>query len=283
MTGNSRAALPAHDDNVRTGPDDICFVIGRPRSGTTVFRKMLDTHPRMFDMGEIFNESNPNSYFRFLRRRQAQDPDALLPSQSVDNFLAYVRRCREKSLRKRPDSRVVVLDVKYDQAHLLCVPWWEITSLPRVFSLIREQEWRVIDIHRKDGAGMFVSNRVAIETGIYHSKAITDGSGQRARVHIDPRALIRQLKTTAQAYERVTGHFRGYDKYRKVIYEEMFDDGGLFRPALLDGLSTFFGVDNAFDPVPRLTKMLVDDIFAHVENAEEIRNVLGQHNMLRRP
>src|ERR1700727_463913 len=125
-----------------TDSDDVCFVIGRPRSGTTVFRNMLETNPALFDMGEIFNESNAGSYFHFLQRRQADDSSALFPGRSIENFDAYVRWCRARSIEKRPRSRHVVLDVKYDQAHLLTVPWWGFNSLPRIFLLMRERDWR---------------------------------------------------------------------------------------------------------------------------------------------
>jgi len=282
MTDDPEAASSRHGDDAGIGLDDVCFVIGRPRSGTTVFRKMLATHPGMFDLGEIFNESNSNSYFHFLRRLQVRDPNALLPSRSIDNFLAYMRRHHAIALEKRPNGRIAVLDVKYDQAHLLCVPWWNITSLPRLFSLIRERGWRVIDIHRQNSLAMLVSNDVAIATGIYHSRALADGHEQRAKVHIKPESLVRQLRATTLAYRSVAEHFRDYDKYIRVTYEEMFGghEGRHFKPALLNGLSTFLGINNAFDPVPRLRKLLVEDIFAHIENADEIRDVLGQHDLL---
>jgi hypothetical protein len=260
---------------------EICFLIGRPRSGTTVFRTMLDSHPLIFSIGEIFNESNPRSYFHFLQKRQASDPNALLPSRALDNFQAYVRWCRARSLKKRPKSRIVILDVKYDQAHLLCVPWWGITFLPRLFSLIRQQNWRLIDIHRQNSLAMFVSNEVAIETGIYHSSALTNGERQRAKVHIDPEALMRQVAATAQAYRRVEEFFRGYESYCKVTYEEMFEgaDGEQFSPVLLGRLAAFFNIGNAFNPVPGLTKILERDPFAYIENADEVREIVNRNNI----
>jgi hypothetical protein len=259
-----------------TNPDEICFLVGRPRSGTTVFRSMLESHPQVFGLGEIFNEDNPKSYFNFLRKRQAKNPNALLPSKAVENFLAYVRWCRRLSLDRRPASRLIVIDVKYDQAHLLCVPWWGITFLPRLFSLIREQEWRVIDIHRRDLVGMFVSNHVAIQTGVYHSTNPAHGTQEPAKVHVDPDALMRHIASTANAYRRVSEHFYGFDRYLCVAYEEMFEgtDDGSFRPALLDRLSGFLGIENAFERSPKLSRVLAKDPLSYVANAAQIRDVL---------
>src|SRR5579864_8453354 len=108
---------------------NLCFVIGRPRSGTTVFKAMLQTHPEIWSLREVLNENNPRSYFNFLKRLQTDDGDALLPSRSVGNFVKYLGWCRNIALEKQPQNKVVILDVKYDQAHLLCEPWWSVTSL----------------------------------------------------------------------------------------------------------------------------------------------------------
>src|SRR5215470_19395996 len=97
----------------------ICFVIARPRSGTTVFSKMLASHPRVVCVGEIFNQSNERSYFHFLKELVHDDADNLFPSNSTRNFLKYVETCRRSAVAKKQNCKVVVLDVKYDQAHLL--------------------------------------------------------------------------------------------------------------------------------------------------------------------
>ena len=79
-----------------------CFIIARPRSGTTVFGKMLQTHPQIVSLGEIFNEANPNSYFNFLQRTVIEKPAALLPSSSNRTFLDYVDSCRTQALERNP-------------------------------------------------------------------------------------------------------------------------------------------------------------------------------------
>ena len=117
-----------------------------------MFRNMLETNPALFDRGEIFNESMPDSYFHFLQRRQTEDATALFPGKSVENFVAYVRWCRTRSLEKQPQSRHVVLDVKYDQAHLLTVPWWE-SLFCRGFSFLLMREAQLAcDRHSPPGS-----------------------------------------------------------------------------------------------------------------------------------
>jgi hypothetical protein len=261
-------------------PPQICFIIGRPRSGTTVFKDMLKTHPALFSLGEIFNETNERSYFHFLQARIHEDAREALPSRAVANFGRYLEWCWELAQARKARARTLVLDVKYDQAHLLCEPWWSVGSLPRIFFLIRERGWKVIDIHRNNVMGLVVSNQIAIKTKIYHSTNLAPGATQSAKVRIDPQRLEREVATTENSYRRVSDHFREYKKYLPISYEEMFADDGNFSPAVLDRVSRLLGVDNKFDAKPKLAKLLEKDVFSHIENEAEIRAMMQQRSAL---
>ena len=253
-----------------------CFIIARPRSGTTVFGKMLQTHPRIVNLGEIFNEANPASYFNFLQNTVAQNPSALLPSYSNRIFLDYVESCRARALERNPRSRVVMLDVKYDQAHLICEPWLRLGELPRFYFLLRERKWKVIDIHRRDPFKLSISNQVAIQSSIYHSNTLEPGQKQTAKVPINPARLIEDVDATRRAYAGVESHFRGRPQYRRIFYEEMFADetGTEVSAPLLSDIARFLNLGNVFDPKPKLQKLLQEDIFSYIKNAAQIRALM---------
>ena len=267
-------ATAASDIQTAARKPQLCFVIGRPRSGTTVFKDMLKTHPALFSLGEIFNETNERSYFHYLQTQLTQDPRAALPSRAIANFAMYLDWCWDLAQARKPRARTLVLDIKYDQSHLLAEAWWSLGALPRIFFLIRERGWKVIDLHRKNVVSLIVSNQVAIKTKIYHSTNLAPGENQSAKVHIDAARLLREVKVTEDSYRRVGEHFREYPKYLQLSYEEMFDETGAFAPAVLDRVSRFLGVENRFDAKPKLAKLLEGDIFSHIENAAEIRQLL---------
>jgi hypothetical protein len=253
-----------------------CFIIARPRSGTTVFRRTLQTHPRVVDLGEIFNEANPASYFQFLQKAVTSETAALLPSRSNRMFLEYVESCLALALARNQQCRVMVLDVKYDQAHLLCEPWLRLGELPRLYFLLRERKWKVIDIRRRDPFRLSISNRVAIESSLYHSDMLDSGQKQTAKVYIDPARLIEDVAATRKAYAAVKQHFRGRVQYRQICYEEMFADvtGARFSAPLLAEVARFLNLENAFDPKPKLQKLLQEDIFSYISNAAQIRALM---------
>ncbi|HEY3638820.1 MAG TPA: hypothetical protein VGK90_11785 [Rhizomicrobium sp.] len=273
---------PAASENVITlqAPVEkpkLCFLIARPRSGTTVFGKMIQTHPKLVSLGEIFNEANPLSYFAFLQKALVGNPSAVLPSNTNRIFLDYIESCRTAALQKNPKCKVVVLDVKYDQAHLICEPWLRLGQLPRFYFLVRERKWKVLDIHRRDPFKLNISNQVAIQSSIYHSNALQPGEKQTAKVHINPVRLTEDVKATRAAYAAVERHFRGLPQYRRIFYEDMFVDeaGTEFSEKLTAEIARFLNVGNAFDNKPKLQKLLQEDIFSYIKNAAQIRALMA--------
>jgi hypothetical protein len=277
MTEDPRPPTPQTQPVEKPKP---CFVIARPRSGTTVFSKMLQTHPKVLSIGEIFNEENPHSYYNFLQKKILANPDFILPSSANWMFLQYVESCRTLAIERKQQCKIVILDVKYDQAHLLCEPWLRIGKLPRLFFMMREKKWKVIDLHRRDVFKLNVSNMVAIHSSIYHSTALEPGQIQTAKVRIDSTKLEEDIEATHNAYAALTAHFAGRPQYKRIYYEDMFTDesGTSFSPALLDDVAKFLGIRNVFDGSPRLQKLLKDDVFSYIENVAEIRELLFQNS-----
>lgn len=264
--------------------EPICFVIGRPRSGTTVLKRMLRTHPKIFSCDEIFHEKNPVSYWRFLQQKIATDPSALLPSASSDNFIEYIEWCKGMAAKDKPSAELLIFDMKYDQSHLVYDAWQAVGTLPRIFRMMKERNWRVIDVHRRDLIGMVVSNEIAIQTGVYHIAAEDDLAPTsrtkrtpQPKIRLNPAALVREIELTIKAYRAVEDYFSDCSNYIQVNYEEMFDEaeGGMFSWRFVDNVSSFLGLNNAFRRDPKLQKLFKGDPFARIENVEEIRRTLN--------
>eukprot|EP01036_Dinobryon_divergens_P019343 gene19343-26396_t len=47
----------------------LVFFISGMRAGTTVFRKMMSSHPLVRDRGEAFNSANPQGFYRYCREQ----------------------------------------------------------------------------------------------------------------------------------------------------------------------------------------------------------------------
>jgi hypothetical protein len=235
---------------------------------------MLGTNPDILSFGEIFNESNPRSYYSFLQKCVADEPGAVVPSRATDNFMRYIEFCKHQALQTNPSCELLLVGVKYDQAHLLCDAWWKLGQLPKLFFLMRESRWKVIDIHRRNAARLCISNRIAMATRIYHLNSRASDTLRMAKIRVDPAELARDIEATQWAYEAVTRHFGGHPEYKRVYYEEMFDASGEFSPSLIAAISVFLQVQDVFDAKPKLKKVLGEDIFNYIENGDEVRQTI---------
>ena len=254
----------------------IGFIIGKPRSGTTVFKEMLATHASFVNFGEIFNENNGLSFFAFLQARVRDDVGWLLPSRRIDAFVTYIRGCAEKAKTYKPNAMITVLDVKYDQSHFVYNAWRDMDAMPCLFELIKDNGWSVIDIHRIRILDMIVSNEMAIRTGVYHSDLSTLAQ-KPMQFEMNPGQLEARMVNIRRSYERMNAYFRSYERYLQVIYEEMFDlASGDFRGDLLEIVAQFFGVQNCFDPHPKLRKLLGSDPLSYVSNSDEVRAAIAR-------
>lgn len=258
------------------GDRRLAFVIGRQRSGSTVFGRMLGTHPHCLYLGEAFNEENAYSYPRHVVARAALDPTVALPRRAAENFLAYLETCRGLARWEKPAARLVILDMKYDQMPLIGGEWRDMTAPPLLLQLIRDQGWKVIDLRRRDLVRLIVSAYVAVETGTHHRFAAA-AAGEPAKMHIDPKQLLGFIRAAQRAYRLVTDQFRRSPNYLEVVYEEMFRPADRFDPGLLARVAAFLGIDDAFDPVPQLGRLLTGDVFDYIANADEVRAYLADH------
>ncbi len=255
----------------------VCFVIGRPRSGTTVFKHMLATHPNIINLGEIFNENHPQSYWEFLARRAKDDGTCLFPSKSTAMFLAYVDELKSRFVKNGSDRNFIVLDVKYDQAHSVFAPWQDMNALPRLFALMKQFGWYVIDIERSDVLAMSISNMIAMKRKVYHVEANRARDEDDVKISVDTKLLQRDIESTVISYSRLHRFFSGYPKYSRVAYENMFDESGeMFSPELIAQLARFLELPDRFNRAPKLRKVLASDPFVHILNVDEVRRAVAE-------
>lgn len=260
----------------------VCCVTGKPRSGTTVLKKMLASHPEIVDFGEVFRETGEDSFFGFLRDSVAKDGSWMLPSRRVEIFLKYIEDCKAKAKSYKKDASTLVIDVKYDQTHLVYDAWRDMNALPVFFDVIKKNGWHVVDLRRQSIVSMIISNEIAISTNVYHSDLVDRDYQADIKIRLDPNTLEHRIRGIRATYERVGFFFKDYPRYKSFFYEDLFDhQTGAFKPDILEALSSLLGLDNRFDPQPALRKLLGTDALSYVENADEIGALLDRLNLSR--
>jgi LPS sulfotransferase NodH len=252
-----------------------CFVLSMPRSGTTVFRKALATHPAIFDAGEVLNENNKRSFFHFLASL-SQPPLALVTPSLRRNFFGnYIEHITDIAARNQTSASVCLVDIKYNQFHLIYDGWRDYYASPLILDFIKSNGHLIVDIHRTNTLHSVISNVFAQNTGVYHMGARVDRVDSEElsdkKVLLNKKDIMRQVANMRRWHKTVSTYFSNYDKYVCIEYENMFDsDGSRMADESLARVAKMLDLPLEFDNIPKLKKVMPVDPLDRVANKKEI-------------
>lgn len=203
---------------------------GTQRTGTTLLRTSLSSHPEIICHGEIFNLGKPpyrlpGGYWAFTRQDILHRlKAAFLPERSYRRFLAELYGQRE--------CKAIGFKLMLSQCK----------ARPALWPVVAESDVKVILVTRRNVLKTLISRRAAAASGVYHVSASLPVATAVAKwesqpITIDSNTIIRDLdeiaKETAEWKERLSSL-----TFMELIYEEYFRDQSNWNAKVLD----FIGV-----------------------------------------
>ena len=244
-----------------------CVVfVGGVRTGTTVFRQMLGTHPRITDRFEIFNSNTPHGFYPFYREHLKRHPEAVFPEQNRDTLASYLRQlCTGDELE--------LVDIKYEHLGHLPAPWRMPFSPPAMLEHVRDLELKVIHLRRSPFHSL-LSNEVATQTRRYKR---LPGENQvheadEATVWVDRRKLEADIRERRQV-TRMVDDMIPEERRLSFDYENMLDVQGAFEASMCAEIARFLGVEDSFDRQPGLEKVIARPLSEVIKNYGDIADL----------
>lgn len=260
----------------------MVILLARQRSGTTVLRSVLEHHPDIHCLPEVFN-ANPSPYdtsrfpdvyfFDWLEANARPSVPAVLRSRDAmaELFDAYM-----EFLRARSDKRFVIVDVKYNSAHHFDGPWRSLNELPLLFELIEQRRVRVMHLVRSNYLRTYLSLRRAQTTREYYVPVESGGTAADPTLRLEPEEVVR----AAEAYEHedrlVIERFGDYELAAGLEYDDLFPVMGAPPAAeVLAAIAGWLGLEPDFpDPEPAFRKQNVRTLRESIENYDEVAAAL---------
>lgn len=241
------------------------FFMGGVRSGTTVFRRMLASHPKILDQGEIFNSHNPHGYFKFLREEILRDPEMVFPENVMKVWEAYLPTISG-------GERIGLIDVKYEHLTLLADPWQHPYTTPPIVRFLKRYKLKVIHLRRQHFHSV-ISNMVATQTGNYHHW-VKDGDkkAETQVVTLQRQAVLNAMRSRKRVADMLDNTLPEGCKLT-LDYESVFDGEGNFLPEVCEQVSTFLGLPNLFNREPALKKVIDKPLSQVISNFSEIEDL----------
>ncbi|MEM9049027.1 MAG: hypothetical protein AAGC92_09930 [Pseudomonadota bacterium] len=245
---------------------DLVFIVGRQRSGTTVFRRLL-VQAGALDCDEIFhgNLGRPNRFFAYVAARAETDRALIHPQNHMQLFRDFIAK-----LRREADGAVLAMDVKYFGLNL--IPAREDVEGKRPFMVqyMAKNRAHVVHIVRRNKLRVHVSEEMSKTTGRWSAGQTRHLPQHKPRLTLDIGATLRMVGKLEALDQRVGRQLASLPGLARLDYEAMFRSDGLFSDRTVEIASAFMGGAELVR-TPSNLRMNPEPLDALIENFSAVR------------
>lgn len=245
-------------------------VIGTQRTGTTVLRSILGTHPKIQTFGEVFLNRHSNmkeSYYNFLKEKITENIEYAVPSENsieelFSKYLGYLTSLTG-------DKDCITFDCKYNFLRGALVPG-DIGSGSRPFllGLFKKNNFTIIHLLRNDVLATYISSLLSVRNQVWATEDLARLKTRSVTVPTD--GLLAQLRARVREQDYFSNMLR--DLAIEVVYEEMIQDG-IFSKDIMNKIALGLGLENDFNLIPKFKK-IAPEKSESIENYNQVCQVL---------
>jgi hypothetical protein len=247
------------------------------RSGTTAFRRVMGSNPKISSLGEVFHsdfEDSPFTFYNYYLKQVDEHPDLSLPSLANREALlcGYFDHLNTILCIKEKEDRILLLGVNYNSLHSLNFFWQNPLSPPHMLSLFRKLETKVIHIRRINVLETLVSELRARRSGVWHIKAEAEQSPPV--VWVNTGTLLAELEERTQETLLVR-KWLASGKVLDLTYEEAFQPDNTVSRNVLQRSAAFLGVVDEFKVEVEYRRTRPPSLRQAISNYEAVAAVLS--------
>lgn len=238
-------------------------ILGTQRTGTTLIRTSLSSHPDILCQGEVFNLGkqpyrDEGGYWHYSRQSVGRRITSVINrTRSTEAYL--------DQLYRGTGYAAIGFKLMLNQTH----------RRPYIWPLLLERGIKVILVERRNVLKTLVSRRTASRSGVYHvSQSFRRGSSVTSwtpkKISLATDTLIADLDAISAERSRWESKLNNLERLL-VVYEEYTADIQMGNKAMLD----FLGV--RYMPISSdLQKVNPDRLEDIILNYDDVRNALKQ-------
>lgn len=262
--------------SVREG--GICALIARMRSGTTAFRQVLSTHPKVSALGEIFHNDSiedRNYFYNYYLKAVQSDPTLALPSEQsrLRVFTEYLDYLRENLGLADGSGRILIVGINYNSLHSLNSYWQHPFSPPYIFQALRKSGISVIHMRRENLLRTLVSERRARLSGVWHLRS--SGEQPTTAIELNTRTLLLELEERQFEIDFMEKCLYRYPRVLHLTYEESFQSDNTINNSVLERCAEFLGLQNEFNAATPFRPTAPPTLREAISNYEDVAQLLS--------
>lgn len=256
---------------------EVIILFARQHSGTDTLLPILETHPQIFCLNDVFNIAHKDSsepllretnFFNFVSSYASRDISKILPDNHENLFLDYL-----EYLKCFSNKRYLLLRVTYDTAHFFTKPFSDNVTTPYLFNLICTHNLKVFNLTRRNHLQYALA--YFSKTGAEKGNGSLATAGRRKLVKLDINPLLKELERCKAEDELFAKYFASYQHYLTCDYVDIFATKPMNRfPAFLQQFSNWLGIKNDFYKTVDAQSEMYLPLKEVVENFSEVEDFL---------
>jgi LPS sulfotransferase NodH len=256
----------------------LVFLLSKPRSGTTVLAKLLESTGRVANWGEVLNPHDPKNFLQWTLEHAPQ----LTAAQLGDTVTLFNRYLDERLAAT--EQPFALLDIKDQQFHLVHPLWYGLYYAGAPLRVASERKALMIHLVRSRILDRLISNEVAERTGVYHlheSEQHREWARKRLAayvpVRLDPGWCRHLMTKEPEDWLWIARSLKDFALQSiTLVYERLLAADGAFSGAVIGALAKLTGLpEGSFDRTPRLKKVISGEPSAMIANYAELEQKLA--------
>lgn len=240
----------------------ICLLIARQRSGTSALVHYLASHSNIVYRGEILDPSNPDSFFKWMKRENL----------TCDNVYDYAEHFT-MYLRSLADGEAVnILDIKYNSLGAIEPAFYSFSLAPWILDKARQWVFPIIHLRRANLLDCFVSAKLAEKNHLWHAYDVEELQNIKNTVVIDVGEFMQYFEMCLKEDKVMGRYFVNYPRKLDLEYDDTFLPDGSIAESASAALGALLDLD--FDQLDRSPKTFKQSPASLVDKIENIEDVL---------
>ncbi len=258
------------------------FLLALQRSGTNMLRGVLNSHPQINALPEVFNDRSGQErlmefseapYFNtYLLKKIRENPENGLgtarPKIVQDYFEMLLETFTSQEVR-------AIVDVKYNSLHNANNSWQRPSTPPKMVVMIKNQGFPVIFLRRRNKLAVVLSLLRSKQTQVYH--VMEPENLVSVKMTVDPEAVINLANIQKDQDELVTRWIKQVGvKNLELYYEDLFvgEPGSELDPRVFESIGSYLSIDpTLFDLTPQMIRVS-QGYRKEIENFDELEAAL---------
>ena len=244
--------------------------MARQRSGTGALGTILDKHPQIKYLGEIFHPENvgrANNFFTYQLEAIKKDPELVLPGRGLellDGFFGW-----KADLIK---NQLPIIDAKYSSLHHLCPPMLNPLERPSLLTHCIQNKLPIIHLTRENYLHTYLSGRLAEANKVWHARS--DDEIKVTSIDINISQLISYCNQTKTSVKMMRQWLDKRHFVLEIDYASLFNEDGSFSSDIKEQLEDLLDVDGFQDTTPVFVKQNKVPLGESIKNFEQVFDAL---------